>query len=126
MPMGLEWNWHMYSLLVTLYFKKNFFLAFIYFWDRDKAWTGEGQREGDTESETGSRLWAVSPEPDAGLELTDREIMTWAEVGRLTDWATQAPQDCIFYITLLLQYGPELEDWLCPLLISLLQIYPRT
>ena len=22
----------------------------------------------------------------------DREIMTWAEVGRLTDWATQAPQ----------------------------------
>ena len=27
----------------------------------------------------------------AGLKLTDREIMTWAEVGRLTDWATQAP-----------------------------------
>ena len=55
---------------------------------------GEGQREGDTESETGSRLWAVSTEPDAGLELTDREIMTWGEVGRLTDWATQAPQIC--------------------------------
>ena len=34
-------------------------------------------REGDTESETGSRLRAISPEPDAGLELTDREIMTW-------------------------------------------------
>ena len=58
---------------------------------------GEGQREGDTESETGSRLWAVSTEPDAGLKLTDREIMTWAEVGRLTDWATQAPQDFIFF-----------------------------
>ena len=41
---------------------------------------GGAEREGDTESETGSRLWAVSPEPDAGLELTDREIMTWAEV----------------------------------------------
>ena len=53
---------------------------------------GEGQREGDTESEAGSRLWAVSTEPDAGLELTVREIMTWAEVGRLTDQATQAPQ----------------------------------
>ena len=52
---------------------------------------GEDQREGDTESETGSRLWAGSTEPDAGLELTDREIMTWAEVGRITDWATQAP-----------------------------------
>ena len=49
------------------------------------------EREGDTESETGSRLWAICPEPDAGLELTDREIVTWAEVGRLTDWATQAP-----------------------------------
>ena len=52
---------------------------------------GGSEREGDTESETGSRLWAVSTEPDAGLELTDGEIMTWAEVGRLTDWATQAP-----------------------------------
>ena len=35
------------------------------------------EREGDIESETGSRLRAISPEPDAGLELTDREIMTW-------------------------------------------------
>ena len=69
-----------------------FFLMFIFFLrQRDRAWTGEGQREGDTESETGSRLWAVSTEPDVGLELTDREIMTWAEVGHLTDWATQVP-----------------------------------
>ena len=37
---------------------------------------GEGQREGDTESETGSWLRAVSTEPDAGLELTEHEIMT--------------------------------------------------
>ena len=55
---------------------------------------GGSEKEGDTESETGSRLWAVSTEPDAGLEPTDWEIMTWAEVGRLTDWATQAPQAC--------------------------------
>ena len=53
---------------------------------------GEAEREGDTESEAGSRLWAVSTEPDAGLELINREIMTRAEVGRSTDWATQAPQ----------------------------------
>ena len=33
-------------------------------------------REGDTESEAGSRLRAVSTEPDAGLELTSREILT--------------------------------------------------
>ena len=57
---------------------------------------GRSEREGDTESETGLRLWAVSTEPDAGLELTDREIMTWAEVGYLTNWATQAP--CHFAI----------------------------
>ena len=34
------------------------------------------EREGDTESEAGSRLQAVSTEPDVGLELTNREIMT--------------------------------------------------
>ena len=37
---------------------------------------GSGQREGDTESKAGSRLRAVSTELDAGLELTDREIVT--------------------------------------------------
>ena len=36
----------------------------------------EGQRGGDTESETGPRLPAVSTEPDMGLEPTDHEIMT--------------------------------------------------
>ena len=56
---------------------------------------GGAEREGDTECEAGSRLWAVSTEPDAGLELTNYEIMTWAEVGRLTDWATQAPQKSV-------------------------------
>ena len=37
---------------------------------------GGAEREGDTESEAGSRLWAVSTEPEEGLEPTDREIMT--------------------------------------------------
>ena len=46
---------------------------------------GGSEREGDTESEAGSRLRAVSPEPDAGLELTDRKIMTRAKVRRSTD-----------------------------------------
>ena len=36
----------------------------------------EREREGDTESETGSKLQAISPEPSAGLELTNHEIMT--------------------------------------------------
>ena len=38
------------------------------------------EREGDTEWEAVSRLWAVSTEPDVGLKLTNCEIMTWAEV----------------------------------------------
>ena len=41
------------------------------------------EREGDTESEAGSRLRAVSTELDTGLEPTDREIMTSAEVRML-------------------------------------------
>ena len=36
---------------------------------------GGAEREGDTESEAGSMLWAVSTEPYAGLKLTDHEIM---------------------------------------------------
>ena len=37
---------------------------------------GGAEREGDTGSEAGPRLGAISTEPDAGLELTDHEIMT--------------------------------------------------
>ena len=37
---------------------------------------GGAEREGDTESKAGSRLRAVGTEPDAGLEPTNREIMT--------------------------------------------------
>ena len=37
---------------------------------------GVADREGDTASEIGFRLQAVSTEPDAGLELMDHGIMT--------------------------------------------------
>ena len=37
---------------------------------------GGAEREGDTESEAGSRLRAISPEPDVRLKLTDRKIVT--------------------------------------------------
>ena len=63
----------------------------MFIFERQSQSGGGAEREGDTESEAGSRLWAVSMEPDAGLEPTDREIMTWAEVERSTDSATQAP-----------------------------------
>ena len=45
---------------------------------------GGAEREGDTESDAGSRLRADSTEPDAGLEPTIRGIVTRAEVGRST------------------------------------------
>ena len=58
---------------------------------------GGAEQERDIESEAGSRLWVVSTEPDVGLETKSCEIMTWAEVRRLTDWATQVPIVNFFY-----------------------------
>ena len=40
---------------------------------------GAAEREGDTESEAGCRLQAVSTELHAGLELMNWKIMTLAE-----------------------------------------------
>ena len=58
----------------------SFFFFNIYLFLRDterqSASGGGTEREGDTESETGSRLRAVGTEPDAGLEPTNSEIMT--------------------------------------------------
>ena len=99
----------------------NFFLKkclFIFERERERereiVSIGGAEREGDTESEAGSRLQVVSTEPDAGLELTDREIMTWAEFWRLTDCATQAPLSFIF----------NTHGWeLCKLICSLKQTH---
>ena len=66
---------------------------FIYFWDRARqSVSREGQGERETQNlkqDPGSKL---SAEPDAGLKPMGSEILTWAEVGRSTDWATQVPQ----------------------------------
>ena len=43
--------------------------------ETEREWVG-AEREGGTESEAGSRLPAVSTEPNMGLELTSCEIMT--------------------------------------------------
>ena len=69
------------------------FNVYLFLRQRQSKNGGGAEREGDTEPEAGSRLWAISPEPNTGLELMDHEIVTWAEVGRPTDWATQAPQE---------------------------------
>ena len=71
---------------------------FIYLWDRETEhkWGWDSDRDGDTESKGGSRLQAVSTESHVGLELMNREITTWAEVRRSTNWTTQAPHELVF------------------------------
>ena len=63
----------------------SFFLFFIFFnvfylflrkRERQGVSRGGKERERDTESEAGSRLRAVSTEPDTGLELVNHEITT--------------------------------------------------
>ena len=67
------------------------FLMFIFERETDRQTQGESmnregaERKGDTEAEAGYRLPAVSTEPGSGLELINSEIMTWAEISRLTD-----------------------------------------
>ena len=73
-----------------------FFKTFIHFFESQRV---SEQRRGierhtHTESEADSKLWAVSIEPDVGLEPTNCEIMNWGQVSRLTDWATQASWPC--------------------------------
>ena len=55
-----------------------FLFSFFFFFLRERQSTSKegAEREGDTEPEAGSRLQAVSTEPDAGLELVNHKIMT--------------------------------------------------
>ena len=59
---------------VTLGALSELFNVYLFF-ERQSMSRGGAEREGDTESEAGSRPRAVSTEPDAGLELTNREII---------------------------------------------------
>ena len=87
-------------LLYSLFFF--FFSTFIYFWDRerDRAWTGEGQRERGRHR-IGNRLQAPSHQPRAwrGARTPGPRDRDLAEVRRLTDCATQAPLYSLFLQT---------------------------
>ena len=67
---------------------------------------GEGQREGGTESQAGSRLWPVSTEPDAGHESMNNEIVTWA-INWTLSWLTEPPRRPYFLV--ILKYS---KDWI--------------
>ena len=60
---------------LSLFKKKKFN---IHFWETKTEYAGGRgtERKGDTGFKAGSRLRAVSTEPDAGLKLTNFEIMT--------------------------------------------------
>ena len=53
--------------------------------EKQRASRGGAETERDTEFGAGSRLRAVSTEPDVGLEPMNREITAPAKVGHLTD-----------------------------------------
>ena len=59
---------------------------------------GEGQRERETQNRKqapGSER-AISPEPDAGLELPDREIVTWLKSDALPTAPPRRPSYFFF------------------------------
>ena len=76
---------------------------FIYFWERESMSRGGEEREGDTESKAGSRLWAVSTEPNAELEHMNYEIMSQSQI---LNWLSHpcAPEKELF----LMMAGPPL------------------
>ena len=53
---------------------------FVYFWERERERERERRRgaeiEGDTEPESGSKLYAVCTEPDSRFKLMNHQIMT--------------------------------------------------
>ena len=59
--------------------------------ERECVRRGGAERERETKNPKQAPGSELSPQPDAGLKHMDHEIMTWAEVRRSTDWATQAP-----------------------------------
>ena len=99
---GHQWilNYLLSANQLSLFFF--FFLIFIF----ERARERERERErtprkgggGMCRERGGQRIWSRlctdSSKPGVGLKLTNLEIVTWAEVGRIAPWATQAPPHC--------------------------------
>ena len=98
-PISPHPHWH-YCL--------SFLNYYLFLRDRDKAWAwgGEGtEREGDTESEAGSRLWIVSTEPDVGLthQLWDHDLSRHQMLNQLIH--PGAPVCIFFFIKIAILVG---------------------
>ena len=84
-------NWLSYPGAPKCFFNVCLFLRYI---ERETEHEWGRSREMETESEAGSRLWAVSTEPNLGLlyRIGSQAMRSWPEQGHiLTNWATQAP-----------------------------------
>ena len=82
---------------------------FIFERERDRVWAGEGQRERETQNlkqSPGSELSAQSPTRGWTHPPWDQDLR---EVGRSTDWATQAPQESLVLIRYSLAYGSSFK-----------------
>ena len=106
---------------------KKVFNVYLFLGKRERqSMSGAGaEREGDTESEAGSRLWAVSTEPDAGLKLTDREILTWAKVGMLNRLSQPGAPSSLFLVDLYLSEKKQ-RDKMGETLLQIWWILPRS
>ena len=69
---------------------------------------GGAEREGDTESETGSRIPSHQPRARRRARTHGPRDRDLAEVGRLTDCATQAP--LIFFLTFIYFWDRERQS----------------
>ena len=72
------------------------FWLLLFIFEREREKKGENKR-GRGRERRGQRiqsgLCTDSSKSSVGLELTNCEVMTWAEVRRSTDWATHVPHE---------------------------------
>ena len=87
--------------LQFVFFKKIFFNVYLFLRDREKpSMNGGGsETEGDTESEAGSRLWAVSTEPDAGGARTHGPRDHDPRQRRMLNWLSHPGAPSLFSLS---------------------------
>ena len=95
--------WNLGKLLskpVTLHFSPDYFNFFfnVYFWERERKRAREGQERGKHRIHSRFQARDVSTEPDAGLELMNHEIMTWAKIKSQTLNRLSHPGTPIYHI----------------------------
>ena len=73
-----------------------FIWSFLFIFERASEQAGEGQRERETQNPKQAPGSELSAEADTGLEPMSPEIITWAEVTRLADWANEVPHGYVF------------------------------